>query len=163
LVTGGGAGFSLAPPCTNGCTNNALATSGLCPCHCVPHPFPPPAAHQSVPAGLPPPLNAVACPAHFLPGGGGGIAVDPGHVAAPASTHHVMFLARVLVGRSAVGRSEYRTPPPVDTSQPFGRCYDSCTNRAVNPSIYVIFNSSQCYPEYVIEYANDVHPSGHQM
>lgn len=69
-------------------------------------------------------------------------------------THHSMFFARVLVGRSAVGRSDYRTPPPLNPSEPFGHCFDSCVNRPLNPTIYVVFNSAQSYPEYLIEYAN---------
>lgn len=82
------------------------------------------------------------------------------HDGAPPPTHsqHVVFLARVLVGQSTVGCCEYRRPPPVDANRPFGRCYDTCVNRTVNPSIFVVFNSSQCYPEYIIEYTNVLHP-----
>ncbi|XP_067395194.1 protein mono-ADP-ribosyltransferase TIPARP-like [Emydura macquarii macquarii] len=60
-----------------------------------------------------------------------------------------MFLAKVLVGRSALGRHEYAWPPEME---PGGRRYDSCSNGAQEPNVYVIFDSSQCYPYFVICY-----------
>ena len=72
----------------------------------------------------------------------------------PPAHVHCMFLARVLVGDYATGRNSYRKPPPVDASKPFGRCFDSCVNDMNNPTIFVVFNSAQCYPEYIIEYTN---------
>lgn len=72
-----------------------------------------------------------------------------------ADTHiHSMFLARVLVGDYTAGKSVYRKPPPCDAADPYGRCYDSCVNDVSNPSIFVIFHNSQCYPEYLIDYTN---------
>ncbi|NWI40550.1 PAR12 polymerase, partial [Picathartes gymnocephalus] len=59
-----------------------------------------------------------------------------------------MFLARVLVGEFTVGCSHYVRPPMKD-SQNF---YDSCVNNSSNPSIFVIFEKQQIYPEYLIEY-----------
>ncbi|NXK34246.1 PAR12 polymerase, partial [Piprites chloris] len=59
-----------------------------------------------------------------------------------------MFLARVLVGEFTRGSSEYVRPPMKD-SQTF---YDSCVNDCLNPSIFVIFEKQQIYPEYIIEY-----------
>lgn len=32
------------------------------------------------------------------------------------------------------------------------RFYDSCVNNSTNPSIFVIFEKQQIYPEYLIEY-----------
>lgn len=82
-------------------------------------------------------------------------AAPPPAAPAPASSHvHTMFLARVLVGEFTVGKNMYRKPPPMDSSQPFGRCYDSCVNDTNKPTIFVIFNNAQCYPEYIIEYTN---------
>ena len=80
--------------------------------------------------------------------------LTPPYGSSSSHSHHTMFFARVLVGRSAVGRSDYRTPPPLEPSDQFGRCFDSCVNRPIEPSIYVIFNSAQSYPEYIIEYTN---------
>ncbi|NWV20087.1 PAR12 polymerase, partial [Origma solitaria] len=59
-----------------------------------------------------------------------------------------MFLARVLVGEFTLGISEYVRPPMKD-SQNF---YDSCVNDFLNPTIFVIFEKQQIYPEYLIEY-----------
>jgi poly [ADP-ribose] polymerase 7/11/12/13 len=70
----------------------------------------------------------------------------------PGSRLSWMFLARVLVGRSAVGVREYVRPPPLNARVPDGELYDSCVNDLAKPQIYVIFDIDQCYPEYVISY-----------
>lgn len=64
------------------------------------------------------------------------------------SCSKTMFQARVLVGEFTVGRSSYVRPPLKD-NQNF---YDSCVNSSSNPSIFVIFEKQQVYPEYLIEY-----------
>lgn len=61
----------------------------------------------------------------------------------------VMFVALVLVGESTRGQSHYVRPPPKGNSSAL---YDSCVNSETNPSIFVIFEKQQIYPEYVIEY-----------
>lgn len=61
-----------------------------------------------------------------------------------------MFLARVLVGEYSVGHHMYCRPPSKDTS--FTSFYDSCVDDMANPKIYVIFDSNQIYPEYMIEF-----------
>jgi len=66
--------------------------------------------------------------------------------------HSWMFLARVLVCRSAVGKRDYVRPPPIDPSQPHGELYDSCVNSLDRPTIFVVFDTDQCYPEFVIAY-----------
>ena len=63
-----------------------------------------------------------------------------------------MFLARVLVGSFIKGEHEYQTPPKKDPSNPLSDLYDSCVDNERNPEIFVIFNSDQVYPEYVIKY-----------
>ncbi|XP_021490789.1 zinc finger CCCH-type antiviral protein 1 [Meriones unguiculatus] len=55
----------------------------------------------------------------------------------------VMFVARVLVGDVIEGNMTYSSPPAL---------YDSCVDTRMNPSIFVIFQKEQIYPEYVIEY-----------
>ncbi|CAM5169543.1 unnamed protein product [Eretmochelys imbricata] len=59
-----------------------------------------------------------------------------------------MFLAKVLVGRWARGKPRFRRPPPAHD----GRLYDSCTDCAKKPQIFVIFDSCQCYPYFLIRY-----------
>ncbi|XP_046551702.1 protein mono-ADP-ribosyltransferase PARP12-like [Haliotis rubra] len=62
-----------------------------------------------------------------------------------------MFLARVLVGKYALGDSSYTRPPPRKGHV----LYDSCVNDINNPSIFVIFERNQCYPEYLVEYRDE--------
>ena len=62
-----------------------------------------------------------------------------------------MFLARVFVGRSAKSIANARRPPPIDPRDPAGELYDSTVNSVSNPSIHVIYDNAQAYPEYVIE------------
>ncbi|XP_006861305.1 PREDICTED: zinc finger CCCH-type antiviral protein 1 [Chrysochloris asiatica] len=63
----------------------------------------------------------------------------------------VMFVARVLVGDFVEGNVTYTRPPSkyydMETS------YDSCVDTRLNPSIFVIFQKDQIYPEYMIEYS----------
>lgn len=66
----------------------------------------------------------------------------------------IMFVARVLVGQYTQGKNHYRKPPPLDPNFPYGRCFDSCVDNTSNPMIFVVFESAQCYPEYIIEYVN---------
>ncbi|XP_067892143.1 protein mono-ADP-ribosyltransferase PARP12-like [Heterodontus francisci] len=70
------------------------------------------------------------------------------------SATKTMFLARVLVGQFFKGRANYCRPPSKDGS--YTNLYDSCTDDVSNPSIFVIFEKHQIYPEYIIEYSNKV-------
>nr|XP_061809560.1 protein mono-ADP-ribosyltransferase TIPARP-like [Nerophis lumbriciformis] len=56
-----------------------------------------------------------------------------------------MFLAKVLVGRVYY----HHTPPPPECIIDF---YDTCVNCESNPTKFAIYNSSQCYPSYLIRY-----------
>ena len=69
-----------------------------------------------------------------------------------------MFLARVLVGSYATGDKSLKRPPPIDPSNPLGDLHDSCVDDDSDPSIFVIFDTSQAYPEYLIEYNNSHDP-----
>ncbi|KAK5610526.1 hypothetical protein CRENBAI_003635 [Crenichthys baileyi] len=68
---------------------------------------------------------------------------------AGGSRTKTMFVALVLVGEYTTGRSSYVRPPPKAGSKAL---YDSCVNSTSNPSIYVIFEKQQIYPEYLIKY-----------
>ncbi|NXS54524.1 PAR12 polymerase, partial [Brachypteracias leptosomus] len=63
---------------------------------------------------------------------------------------NTMFVARVLVGDYVRGNAAYVRPPTksVDGLQ----TYDSCVDNEFNPSIFVVFEKYQIYPEYIIEY-----------
>ncbi|XP_053319348.1 protein mono-ADP-ribosyltransferase PARP12-like [Spea bombifrons] len=64
----------------------------------------------------------------------------------------VMFVARVLVGESTRGHSAYLRPPSKSSSSS-ASFYDSCVDNERNPSIFVIFEKHQIYPEYLIRYS----------
>ncbi|NXH24198.1 PAR12 polymerase, partial [Myiagra hebetior] len=63
---------------------------------------------------------------------------------------YLMFVARVLVGDYVKGNAAYVRPPK--------KCadglwfYDSCVDDEFNPSVFVVFEKHQIYPEYIIEY-----------
>jgi len=66
-----------------------------------------------------------------------------------------MFVASVLVGRSALGSRDMVRPPPMMngvTSTARTELYDSCVNCLNDPTTFVIFERDQCYPRYLITY-----------
>ncbi|PVD35549.1 hypothetical protein C0Q70_02512 [Pomacea canaliculata] len=74
-----------------------------------------------------------------------------------------MFLGRILVGQYTLGNPSYTKPPERDRL----KLYDSCVNNVSNPTIFVIFDLAQSYPEYLIQYtdvqtADHSHSSAHQ-
>ncbi|NXG48757.1 PAR12 polymerase, partial [Psilopogon haemacephalus] len=68
----------------------------------------------------------------------------------PVGKTNTMFVARVLVGDYVRGNTAYVRPPikPSDSL----RFYDSCVDNELNPSVFVLFEKYQIYPEYIIEY-----------
>ncbi|KAG9472240.1 hypothetical protein GDO78_020587 [Eleutherodactylus coqui] len=62
----------------------------------------------------------------------------------------MMFVARVLVGDFVVGNYKMKRPPqrPGSSTQ----YYDSCVDDVSSPSIFVVFEKHQIYPEYLLEY-----------
>lgn len=61
-----------------------------------------------------------------------------------------MFLARLLVGEYTEGSPSYVRPPRKDKRDI--SLFDSCVDNVANPSIYVIFEREQIYPEYLLQY-----------
>ncbi|KAK7099593.1 hypothetical protein V1264_003708 [Littorina saxatilis] len=66
---------------------------------------------------------------------------------------HYMFVARVLVGNAVRGHADYRHPPTVQPGNPLSKQYDCCVDSVADPKIFVVFDSNQTYPEYVVEYS----------
>lgn len=62
----------------------------------------------------------------------------------------LMFQAKVMVGSYTKGTHDM-TCPPIIPGEGHKR-YDSCVNDGANPSIFVIFDRNQCYPEFLIAY-----------
>ncbi|XP_033102427.1 uncharacterized protein LOC117105410 [Anneissia japonica] len=80
---------------------------------------------------------------------------------AGADAHNIkkMFVARVLVGRYTFGTKDMRRPPYVDPLDKTKGMYDSCVDNASDPNIFVIFDTQQVYPEYLITYFIQRFPS----
>ena len=65
-----------------------------------------------------------------------------------------MFLATVLAGSYTEGNSSYRRPPQKQPANPASDLYDSCVDNKLNPTIFVVFDTDQFYPEYIIKYSS---------
>ncbi|KAM5255444.1 protein mono-ADP-ribosyltransferase PARP12 [Ctenodactylus gundi] len=75
------------------------------------------------------------------------------HHYSKSDTHvQVMFLARVLVGDFVRGSPIFVRPPPKENQS--NVFYDSCVNSMSDPTIFVIFEKHQVYPEYLIQYSS---------
>ncbi|XP_038008917.1 zinc finger CCCH-type antiviral protein 1-like isoform X2 [Motacilla alba alba] len=66
---------------------------------------------------------------------------------------HFMFVARVLVGDYVKGNAAYVRPPMKCAGKLW--LYDSCVDDELNPSVFVVFEKHQIYPEYIIEYKEE--------
>ncbi|XP_010872114.2 protein mono-ADP-ribosyltransferase PARP10 [Esox lucius] len=66
-----------------------------------------------------------------------------------ADGHKFVFVAKVLTGDFTNGRHSMKTAPLKETSEIPLR-YDSVADKTGNPSLFVIFNDTQAYPEYLI-------------
>ncbi|XP_033931057.1 protein mono-ADP-ribosyltransferase TIPARP-like [Pseudochaenichthys georgianus] len=72
-------------------------------------------------------------------------------IARPNGVRH-MFLVKVLVGNVTQGMPNYRRPPPITSKKrPIDR-YDTCVDDEETPTMFVVFDSCQCYPYYLIKY-----------
>ena len=65
-----------------------------------------------------------------------------------------VFMAKVIVGSYVDGSYETQRPPPKDPSDTLSPLHDSCVNNVVKPTIFVVFERSQAYPYYIIDYTN---------
>ncbi|XP_046870582.1 protein mono-ADP-ribosyltransferase PARP12 isoform X2 [Hypomesus transpacificus] len=66
------------------------------------------------------------------------------------SKSNIMFVALVLVGEFTRGSGTFVKPPTKSTGKGF---YDSCVDHKGDPSIFVVFEKHQIYPEYIIKYS----------
>ncbi|KAI2652582.1 Protein mono-ADP-ribosyltransferase PARP10 [Labeo rohita] len=63
--------------------------------------------------------------------------------------HKFIFVARVLTGDFTVGKYDYKTAPHKESSDIPVR-YHSVADQIGTPTLFVIFNDTQAYPEYLI-------------
>ncbi|NXM11951.1 PAR14 polymerase, partial [Ploceus nigricollis] len=68
-----------------------------------------------------------------------------------ANGRKYMYLARVLVGEYSLGRKGSITPARKNVSNSVD-LYDSSTDNVSQPSMFIIFNDIQAYPEYLITF-----------
>ncbi|XP_016161554.1 PREDICTED: zinc finger CCCH-type antiviral protein 1-like isoform X8 [Ficedula albicollis] len=66
---------------------------------------------------------------------------------------YLMFVARVLVGDYVKGNAAYVRPPKKCADKLW--FYDSCVDNELNPSVFVVFEKHQIYPEYIVEYKEE--------
>ena len=66
-----------------------------------------------------------------------------------------MFVARVLCGRTTRGSPNMRKPP-ADRSDLSGRPFNSTCDYEKKPSLYVVYDSAQAYPEYVVRFSSSL-------
>ncbi|KAK6176232.1 hypothetical protein SNE40_014553 [Patella caerulea] len=62
-----------------------------------------------------------------------------------------IFVAKVLVGKSCQGKKGMKRPPPMDEEKQ-DTFYDSAVDNDDEPRIFVLFDNSQIYVEYLITY-----------
>ncbi|XP_048196283.1 protein mono-ADP-ribosyltransferase PARP12 [Perognathus longimembris pacificus] len=78
------------------------------------------------------------------------------HYSKSDTNTYTMFLARVLVGNYVRGNAAFVRPPAKEGQS--NAFYDSCVNSMSDPSIFVVFEKHQIYPEYLIEYSTSYKP-----
>ena len=118
-------------------------------------------------AGMNGALGITACCIHILTlifftaaviGKGVYFACDASYSARPTYSppdpqgHKYMYYARVLTGEFTRGSSGLIVPPPKNPQKDPNIPFDSVVDNVANPSVFVIFNDTQAYPEYLIQF-----------
>lgn len=62
-----------------------------------------------------------------------------------------LYLVRVLIGVYTLGKPEMRVAPS-KTGSTGTELYDSVVNDTKNPVMYVVFNDTQAYPDYLVTF-----------
>ena len=63
-----------------------------------------------------------------------------------------IFLADVLVGSYVKGEPSLPGPPQKCPTDPNSDFYDSCVDDVDNPTVFILFDTDQCYPSFLIRY-----------
>jgi hypothetical protein len=66
--------------------------------------------------------------------------------------YRFMLRAKVLVGQFAEGNPFLYQPPEIRGQS--HKLYDSCVDKVKGPQIFVVFDTNQCYPEYLFMYTD---------
>ncbi|XP_062581166.1 protein mono-ADP-ribosyltransferase PARP12-like [Saccostrea cucullata] len=65
-----------------------------------------------------------------------------------------MFRAKVLIGSYTKGKEDLTCPPNIPGEG--HRRFDSCVDNTSDPSIFIVFDRNQTYPEYLIAYQENI-------
>ena len=73
-----------------------------------------------------------------------------------SSKSYQMYVVKVLVGEFTEGAEGMKAPPSKNDPKNPSLLFDSVVDDTSDPKIFVIFQDSQCYPQYLItfEYSN---------
>ena len=63
-----------------------------------------------------------------------------------------MYIAKVLIGEYTLGEEGMKAPPSRKDRNNPGLQFDSLVNNINDPSIFVIFQDNQHYPEYLVSF-----------
>ncbi|XP_046843187.1 protein mono-ADP-ribosyltransferase PARP15-like [Xenia sp. Carnegie-2017] len=72
-----------------------------------------------------------------------------------AGSQPKIYIAKVLVGKYTLGKEGLKAPPSRNDPSNPGLLYDSVVDNQNNPTMFVIFQDNQCYPEYLITLKNN--------
>ena len=64
-----------------------------------------------------------------------------------------LFRAKVLVGQYTKGHPSFKRPPTIPGKS--HKLFDSCVNEELDPTIFVVFDRNQCYPDYLFMYTDN--------
>ena len=63
-----------------------------------------------------------------------------------------IYLVRVLTGQYTAGHHSLIVAPPKDPTKNLNVLFDSVVDNVTNPSMYIVFQDAQAYPEYLIKF-----------
>ena len=75
-----------------------------------------------------------------------------GYTAPDANSQRHMYYAQVLTGEYTVGNSLMLVPPAKNPQVDANVIFDSTVNNVSTPTIFVVYQDTQCYPAYLISY-----------
>ena len=74
------------------------------------------------------------------------------YTALDANSQRHMYYAQVLTGEYTVGNTSMLAPPAKNLQVDANVLFDSTVDNVSNPTIFVVYQDTQCYPAYLITY-----------
>ena len=75
-----------------------------------------------------------------------------GYSVPDANSQRYMYYAQVLTGEYTVGNTSMLAPPAKNPQVDAYVLFDSTVNNVSTPTIFVVYQDTQCYPAYLITY-----------